>query len=218
VTGVHTGSWLALVALGAFHGLNPAMGWLFAVALGLQEHRRGAVFRALLPLAAGHALAILAVIAIAALAGLTVSPHYLRWVVAAILIIVGLRFLVRHPHLRWAGMRVGMGELTLWSFLVASVHGAGLMVLPIFMGMSTAMRMSAAEHASAGGGFLASGTLAAAMTATIVHAASYLLVSAALAVLVFEKLGVGILRKAWFNVDVLWATALMGTGVATLVL
>ena len=218
MTGVHTGSWLALVALGAFHGLNPAMGWLFAVALGLQEHRRGAVFRALLPLAAGHALAILAVIAIAALAGLTVSPHYLRWVVAAILIIVGLRFLVRHPHLRWAGMRVGMGELTLWSFLVASVHGAGLMVLPIFMGMSTAMRMSAAEPASAGGGFLASGTLAAAMTATILHAASYLLVSAVLAVLVFEKLGVGILRKAWFNVDVLWATALMGTGVATLVL
>jgi hypothetical protein len=109
-------------------------------------------------------------------------------------------------------MRVSMGELTLWSFLVASVHGAGLMVLPIFMGMS------AAEHASAGAGFLASGTLAAAITATVVHAASYLLVSAALALLVFEKLGVGVLRKAWFNVDLLWATALMGTGVATLVM
>ena len=212
MTGVHTASWMALVALGAFHGINPAMGWLFAVALGLQDHRRAAVFRALLPLAVGHALAILAVIAVAALAGLTVSPHYLRWAVAAILIAVGLRFLVRHPHFRWAGMRVGMGELTLWSFLVASVHGAGLMVLPIFMGMSVA------EHASVGGGFLASGTLAAAITATAVHAASYLLVSAAIAFLVFEKLGVGILRKAWFNVDLLWATALMGTGVATLVM
>jgi hypothetical protein len=209
---MHAASWIALVVLGAFHGLNPAMGWLFAVALGLQEHRRSAVFRALLPLAVGHALAILGVIAIAAVAGLTVSPHYLRWAVAAILIAVGLRFLVRHPHLRWAGMRVSMGELTLWSFLVASVHGAGLMVLPIFMGMS------AAEHASAGAGFLASGTLAAAITATVVHAASYLLVSAALALLVFEKLGVGVLRKAWFNVDLLWATALMGTGVATLVM
>ena len=208
---------MALVALGAFHGLNPAMGWLFAVALGLQEHRRGAVFRALLPLAAGHALAILAVIGVVTLAGLTISPHYLRWVVAAILIAVGLRFLVRHPHLRWAGMRVGMGELTLWSFLVASVHGAGLMVLPIFMGMST-MGMSTARHAFAGAGFLASGTLAAAVTATVLHAASYLLVTTAVALLIFEKLGVGVLRKAWFNVDLLWATALMGTGVATLVM
>ena len=212
MTGVHAGSWVALLVLGAFHGINPAMGWLFAVALGLQEHRRGAVFRALMPLAAGHALAILAVIVIAALAGLTVSPNYLRWAVAAILIGVGLRFLVRHPHLRWAGMRVGMGELTLWSFLVASVHGAGLMVLPIFMGMS------GAAHVSAGASFLASGTFAAAVIATVVHAASYLLVSAAVALLVFEKLGIGVLRKAWFNVDLIWATALMGTGVATLVI
>jgi uncharacterized membrane protein YfcA len=154
-----------------------------------------AVFRALLPLAAGHALAILAVIAIATLAGFTIPPQYLRWVVAAILITVGLRFLIRHPHLRWAGMRVGMGELTLWSFLVASVHGAGLMVLPIFM------RMSTMEHASTGTSSLASGTLTAAIVATVLHAASYLLVSAAVALLVFEKLGIGVLRKAWFNVD-----------------
>jgi len=132
--------------------------------------------------------------------------------VAAILIGVGLRFLIRHPHLRWAGMRVGLGELTLWSFLVASVHGAGLMVLPIFMGMSSA------AHGSAGASFLASGTFAAAVIATVVHAASYLLVSAAVALLVFEKLGIGVLRKAWFNVDLIWATALMGTGVATLVI
>src|SRR5437879_13246760 len=187
------------------------MSWLFAVALGLQEHRRGAVFRALMPLAGGHALASLAVIVIAGLAGLTVSPNCLRWAVAAILIGVGLRFLVRHPHLRWAGMRVGMGELTLWSFLVASVHGAGLMVLPIFMGMSSA------AHGSAGASFLASGTFAAAVIATAVHAASSLLVSAAVAVLVVEKLGIRVLPSAGFNVDLIWATALMGTGLATLV-
>ena len=210
--GAHAGSWTALIALGAFHGLNPAMGWLFAVALGLQEHRRAAVFRALLPLALGHSLAILAVITMAALAGLTISPRYLRWAVAATLIIVGLRFLIRHPHLRWAGMRVGMGELTLWSFLVASVHGAGLMVLPIFMGMS------GTEHASAGGGWLVSGTLVNAITATALHTASYLLAGTAVALLVFEKFGVGVLRKAWLNVHVIWATALMGTGVATLVM
>lgn len=209
---MHTGSWVALVALGAFHGLNPAMGWLFAVALGLQEHRRGAVFRSLLPLAMGHALAILGVIVIATLAGLTVSPHSLRWGVAAILIGVGLRFLIRHPHLRWAGMRVGFADLTLWSFLAASVHGAGLMVLPIFLGMTTA------AHAFGSASHVASGSTTAALVAVALHAASYLLVSALVALLVFEKLGVGVLRKAWFNVDLVWATALMGTGVATLVM
>jgi hypothetical protein len=209
---MHEGSWVALVMLGAFHGVNPAMGWLFAVALGLQEHARTAVFRALLPLALGHALAIFAVIVIAALAGLTVSPHYLRWGVAAILIGAGIRFLVRHPHLRWAGMRVGMADLTLWSFLVASVHGAGLMVLPIFLGMSNRAR------ASSGASQLALGTPVAALTAVVLHSASYLLVSAAVALLVYEKLGIGVLRKAWFNLDLVWATALMGTGVATLVI
>jgi hypothetical protein len=209
--GEHARSWMALIALGAFHGINPAMGWLFAVALGLQEHRRAAVFRALLPLALGHALAIVAVIAIAILAGLTVPPHYIRWAVAALLIGVGLRFLIRHPHLRWAGMRVGMADLTLWSFLVASVHGAGLMVLPIFLGMS-------AVHASAGASHMMSGTPAAAVAAVFLHASSYLLVTAAVALLVFEKLGVGVLRKAWLNVDLVWGAALMGTGAATLVM
>src|SRR5205807_4822733 len=173
------------------------MGWLFAVALGLQEHRRGAIFRALLPLAAGHALAILAVIAIVALAGIIVSPHYLRWVVAAILITIGLRFLIRHPHLRWAGMRVGMADLTLWSFLVASVHGAGLMVLPIFLGMS-------AVHASVDTSHMMSGTPAADIAAVVLHASSYLLVTAAVALLVFEKVGVEVLRMAWLNVDLVW--------------
>jgi len=205
-------SWAALVALGAFHGINPAMGWLFAVALGLQEHRRSAVYRALLPLAAGHALAILVAIAFAMSVGLALPLHYLRWVVAAILIGVGLRFLIRHPHVRWAGMRVSMADLTLWSFLVASVHGAGLMVVPIFLGMSTTRHVSVAHS------HMVSGTLAVAITATILHAASYLLVTVAIALLVFEKLGVGVLRKAWFNLNFVWAVALMGTGAATLLM
>lgn len=205
-------SWAALVALGAFHGINPAMGWLFAVALGLQEHRRNAVLRALLPLAAGHALAILAAIAFVMLAGFTMPLYYLRWAVAAILIGVGLLFLIRHPHLRWAGMRVSMADLTLWSFLVASVHGAGLMVVPIFL------RMSTSPYASAGHSHILSGKPSAAITATVLHAATYLLVTAAIALLVFEKLGIGMLRKAWFNLNFVWAAALMGTGIATLVM
>jgi hypothetical protein len=205
-------SWAALVALGAFHGINPAMGWLFAVALGLQEHRRRAVFRAMLPLAAGHGLAILAAVAFTTLARITLPLSYIRWTVAAILIGVGLRFLIRHPHLRWAGMRVGMADLTLWSFLVASVHGAGLMVVPIFL------RMSTTTLVSAGHSRVLSGSLATALTATVLHAASYLLVTLAIALLVFEKFGVGVLRKAWFNLNFVWAAALMATGAATLVM
>ena len=207
----HLTSWTTLIILGAFHGINPAMGWLFAVAQGLQEHRRSAVLRALGPLALGHALAIFTAILVAMIAGFTIPVHYLRWLVAAVLVGMGVRCLFRHSHLRWAGMRVGIGQLTLWSFLVASVHGAGVMVLPVFLRMSTA-------HASGGLTDNVSGMPAAAISATMLHAAAYLLVTAGTALLVFEKLGLGLLRKAWINLDLIWAAALACTGVATLVM
>jgi hypothetical protein len=206
MAGEHATSWTALILLGAFHGINPAMGWLFAVALGLQERRRSAVLRALLPLALGHALAIFAVIALALALGINVPLQYLRWVVAGILIVVGVCFLFRHPHPRWVGMRVSMADLTFWSFLVASVHGAGLMILPVILG--------GAMHSGAYAHFTASAALA--IAATAVHAASYLLVTALLAMLVFEKLGLGLLRKAWVNLNLVWAVALVATGAATL--
>lgn len=208
----HARSWATLVLLGAFHGINPAMGWLFAVALGLQEHRRAAVFRSLIPLALGHALAIAAAILLAMLVGFAFPVNYVRWFVAATLIAVGLRFLIRHPHLRWAAMRVGFADLALWSFLVATVHGAGLMVLPVFLAAS------GSAHYMAGHNHFDSATRSTAIIATLIHTASYLAVTAAVALLVFEKFGVGILRKAWFNLDVIWAAALVGTGAATLVM
>jgi hypothetical protein len=208
----HARSWAALILLGVFHGINPAMGWLFAVALGLQEHRRIAVLRALVPIAAGHALAIIAAVLAAMLIGFTLPPIYIRWLVAAILIGVGIRFLIRHPHLRWAGMRVSMADLTLWSFLVASVHGAGLMVVPLFLQLSRATQDSSAhEH-------LGSGMRTAGILATLLHTTSFLLVTGTVALLVFEKFGLGLLRKAWFNLDLVWAAALMGTGAATLIM
>src|SRR6185436_9371797 len=120
-----TGSWAALVALGAFHGINPGMGWLFAVALGMQERRRTAVWRALLPLGAGHALAVAAAVAIALLVGAVIPIRTLRWPVAGILLVLGVSRLFRHRHPRWVGMRVGSRGLTVWSFLMASAHGAG---------------------------------------------------------------------------------------------
>ena len=128
-----------LVMLGAYHGINPGMGWLFAVALGMQERRRAAVCRALLPLGMGHALAVGAAVAIAVLAGAVIPIRHLRWPVAGVLLVLGVSRLFRHHHPRWVGMRVGSGGLTVWSFLMASAHGAGLMVAPIFLNMAAAM-------------------------------------------------------------------------------
>jgi hypothetical protein len=205
-----TTSTAALIALGAFHGLNPGMGWLFAVALGLQERRRAAVWRALLPLALGHSLAVATAVAAAVGVGFVLSIQHLRWPVGIVLLLLGASRLVRHRHPRWAAMRVRMAKLTLWSFLMASAHGAGLMVVPVFAGMgATAGELACHQHA-------ASATIGDALLATAVHGLGYVLVTALLAVLVFEKFGVGILRTAWVNLDLVWALALVATGICTL--
>ena len=204
-----TTSWAMLVALGAFHGINPGMGWLFAVALGMQERRRGAVIRALLPLGVGHALAVAGAVGAAIAIGFVIPLSWLRWPIAGMLVSFGILRLIRHRHPRWAGMRVGMFGLTAWSFLMATAHGAGLMVVPVFMGMSEAG--AHAHHMPATG--MDTGT---AFLATGLHALGYLAVTAFVAVLVFEKLGVGILRRAWFNLDLIWSAALVATGALTL--
>jgi len=205
---VETTTW-SVLALGAFHGVNPGMGWLFAVALGMQERRRGAVWRAMLPLAAGHALAIGAAVTVAMIAGAVVPLRAIQWSVGAVLLVLGVSRFFRHGHPRWVGMRVSQKDLTVWSFLMASAHGAGLMVLPLLLGSAIPAHCAAA---TAGAG------LWAAASATLVHSTGYLMVTAALAVLVFEKFGVGLLRRAWINLDLVWAVALVATSIATLAL
>ena len=138
MTAPTTWPWAALALLGAVHGLNPGMGWLFAVALGLQERDRRAVWSAMLPLAVGHALAIAAAIGVAAVVGLVVATDGIRWIVAATLLVLGVVRLRRHRHPRWVGMRAGARDLTLWSFLMATAHGAGLMLLPFALGICMA--------------------------------------------------------------------------------
>jgi hypothetical protein len=206
--------WLMLISLGAFHGINPGMGWLFAVALGMQERRRGAVLRALVPLGAGHALAVAAAVGVALAIGTVVPMGALRWPIAGALVSLGLMRFVGHRHPRWVGMRVSMGGLTVWSFLMATAHGAGLMVVPVLVGMSVADDRVHVHHAAAAAGT----TAGAALFATGLHAVSYLAVTAFVAVLVFDKLGVGILRRAWFNLDLIWATALVASGAVTLMM
>ena len=203
--------WLSLLALGAAHGINPAMGWLFAVGRGLQERDRRALWRALGPLALGHALAIGAALLVAITLGQVVPLRWLRWVVAAALLAVGLDGLVRHRHVRLGGMRVRARELTLWSFLVASAHGAGLMVLPFVLGAVVPGAAPALPHhaASLGGGAAAGG--GAAVTAPLVHTVGYLGVTAVVAAIVYEKVGLRILRRAWINLNVIWGAAMVGS-------
>jgi hypothetical protein len=197
----------ALLLLGAFHGVNPGMGWLFAVALGMQEHRRKAVWQAMLPLAVGHGLAIGAVLLLAGLTGALLPGRVLRIIVAFVLVSLGTYRLVRQRHPRWrGGMRVGMMGLTAWSFLMASAHGAGLMVLPVVL---AAAPLAPSEHGAhlAGVGGAMSGAVA-----TGVHGVGYLLATAIAASVCYEIAGLTWLRKGWVNLDAVWAVALILTG------
>ena len=219
--------WLSLLILGAAHGINPAMGWLFAVGRGLQERDRRAVWRALGPLALGHAMAIAFAVLLAITLGQMLPLRWLRWIVAAALLAVGIDGLLRHRHVRLAGMRVSARELATWSFLMASMHGAGLMVLPFVLGTAASPATAEAHHhhaLSLGGGqvspVLAAGVAAIdpiGVTAPLIHTLGYLAVTGALAVIVYEKVGLRILRRAWINLNVLWGAALIAAAVMVIV-
>lgn len=206
--------WPALFLLGAYHGINPGMGWLFAVALGMQEKSGRAVARSLLPLALGHGLAIAVVVLAAGLLQIVLPMGTLKLVVAAILFTLGLFWLVRSRHPRWGGMQVGFSDLTIWSFLMASAHGAGLMLLPVLFGMSTQPPVGQ-HHALA---MSAVGGPATGVLAVVLHTVGYLLVMGLVAWVVYQKLGLALLRKAWLNLDLIWAIALLVTAGFTLLL
>lgn len=202
--------WPALFALGAFHGINPGMGWLFAVALGMQEKSIRAVIKSLLPITLGHALAIGLVLLLAAFIQVVLPLNYVKISVAATLVALGVYRIVRSRHFQWGGMQVGFAGLTFWSFLMASAHGAGLMVLPVVLKMPP-MGAAAGHHLHAFQDPLTG------VTATLVHTAGYLTVTAATAVLVYQKFGLALLRTAWVNLDIMWAFALMATGCLALI-
>jgi hypothetical protein len=202
--------WLMLL-LGAYHGINPGMGWLFAVALGMQEQKGSAVARSLVPIALGHALAIGSVVLAAVFLGMALPQQAIRYFVAAVLLALGIFSLMGHHHPRWVRMRVGFRDLTFWSFLMASAHGAGLMVVPVLLG---SRRVEAAGpmscHHLAGVGPLT------AFVATAVHTTAYLAVTGLIAWIVYSRSGLAILRKAWLNLNLVWAAALIVTSLVTL--
>ena len=212
--------WLALAVLGAYHGLNPAMGWLFAVALGLQEQRRGAVLQALPPIALGHATAVLLAVLVVGVARIVVPLDVLRYVCAGVLILFGLYKLAWRRHPRWVGMRVGFRDLTAWSFLMASAHGAGLMLIPVLWRLSSTAQIQGAHAHGAHTGhatMTGSATVLADLAAVGLHTLALFAVMGVIAIVVYEKLGVMILKRTWFNLDLLWAGALVGAGLITLV-
>jgi hypothetical protein len=209
--------WVLMALLGAYHGANPAMGWLFAVSLGLQDRSRRGVLRALGPIAIGHELAVVAVAVLVVSLGVVADERWLRLGAAAMLIAFGVfRFAKPRAHFRWTTMRVNRRELTLWSFLMSTAHGAGLMVAPVLIGsgLGTAHAHGhGAQLAAAGLDGSATGTAALAL---LVHVGAMLLVMGVIAVAVYDRFGIAILRSAWINTDAIWAAAFILAGIATL--
>jgi hypothetical protein len=212
-----TWPWVLLAAIGAYHGLNPGMGWLFALALGIQEKSQKAVLWALAPIAVGHAVAIAAAILVLRFAETILAARTIKLGVALILFAMGSYRIFRARHPRGGGMRVGFRDLTVWSFLMATSHGAGIMLMPILL----AQPANSLSHGMHRG--MQPGTTplspAVMLLAVMLHTAALLVVAGALAnvfYLTYEKFGLNFLRHAWVNFDLVWAIALFVAGALAL--
>jgi hypothetical protein len=211
ITGHLTGAQLITLALlGVFHGVNPGMGWLFAVSIGLQERRPRALLLALPFIALGHEGSVAVMVLVLTLTSSLFASKVVVLAGGGILLAFGLWQLWRKRHLRWVGMRLSRWQLAGWSFVMGSAHGAGLMLLPVFV-------FPIDEHVHAldlhRGLLPVLGTATAAM---VVHVGAMILTCGGVALLVYHVVGLGVLRRFWFNLDRLWAFALVGAGVATL--
>jgi len=203
-----------LIVLGAYHGLNPGMGWLFAVARGLQERRRSAVWESFLPIAIGHEAAIAVDVVLVAAAQLLIAPEALRIAGAIVLFTFALyRLWRRTAHPRGFGMRIGPRGLFGWSFLMSSAHGAGLMLVPILLKLSSTASGSQDMTLIA---YTASFSPWQGLAAATLHTVALLVVMALVAIVVYERFGVAFLHRAWFNVDLLWTVTLLIAAVITL--
>jgi hypothetical protein len=209
--------WLVMAGLGAYHGANPAMGWLFAVSLGMQDKDRRSVTRALIPIAIGHELSIALVALLVISLGVLTDTTALHVGAAVALIAFGIfRFAKPRAHFRWVKGKVNRRELTWWSFLMSTAHGAGLIVAPVLIGSSAAQASTGHDHAVQD---MKLGLLSIPQTglAIMLHVGTMLVVMGVIALLVYEKLGVRVLRKTWVNSDHLWASAFVFAGALTLV-
>jgi len=202
----HAELWLAVIALGAYHGCNPGMGWPLAVSNGMCEKRDAAVFTTLVPLATGHFLAMAVVIL-----PFSILFRYLDWsatirLTAGLTVVAfGLYKLINRRHPRFLN-RVRPSQLTLWSFLMATAHGAGLMLVPIYLGLCTTDQSHAAMA-----DLMRSG-LATSVVVCAVHTLAMVLAGGVMAWVVYRHFGLRLLRAAWLNLDSVWAAGLILTG------
>jgi hypothetical protein len=233
------GLWVGLAALGAYHGLNPGMGWLFALARGLQQENERAIWTSLLPIAIGHAASLALVAGVVLAAGLVLPPDALRTAGALGLLAFGVyKLLNYYRHPRWVGMRIGAPDLCRWSFLVATAHGAGLMAMPLLIGISaacgpgprptsTALSLGSLLHGAAhpqvgyhvANVFITPPAAPAVLALAISdHTLMMLLTMGAVAWVVYKKVGLAFLRRGWINLDLIWAVALVLAGGLALII
>lgn len=208
-----TGLWLAVVASGLYHGVNPGMGWPLAVSAGLMERSSRALIAALWPLALGHLLAMLVVILPFALLIAIVEWQQQIQIGASLLVIgFGIFLLVNRRHPR-ALARIRPTQLGLWSFAVAIAHGAGLMLVPIYLGLCRAADLDKGHEAA---GALISANLGMAVLVSAVHSVAMIAAGGFLAWLVYRYLGLKFVSQSWFNLDATWASSLVLVGALSL--
>lgn len=210
--------WVTVAGLGTFHGLNPAMGWLFAVALGLYRRSRRVVMLSLIPISLGHAIAAACVLITGLSLGAVLDHRILSRTSGLVLIGWAVWHAWRGHRMRSrVGMQAGFLGLAGWSFLMAAAHGAGLMLIPALLPMcsglaggatSSAMALTSSNLVS---GFAGVATIAGA--ALLVHTVAMLITTAVISIVVFDRIGVACLRTKWVNVDLLWTASLFGCGV-----
>lgn len=203
----------ALALLGIFHGLDPGMGWLFAVSFGLQERNRKALLRVLPFIALGHEGAIAIMVVILTITSSLFAAKAIILVGGLILLGYGLWQLRGRHHVRWVGMRLTRWQLAGWSFVMSSAHGAGLMLVTVFAFSMGDDQISALDLHHGVLHVLATGALT-----MVVHVGAMIVTCGTVALLVYELLGLRVLRSLWVNLDRVWAFALVGAGVATVLM
>ncbi|MDB4894605.1 MAG: hypothetical protein JWN15_867 [Firmicutes bacterium] len=180
------------ILLGVFHGINPAMGWLFAVFLAIYRKDRRELFRALVPITVGHAVSVALIVAIVAAARSTLPVLPIRYGAAAVLLLFGVYRLLRwYRHIAWASVNLSRRELAVWSFLGATSHGSGLMLAPLVLDLPGGQN---------------------AIAVVLVHSAAMLLTMAGAAVLVHDRFSLARMQKLWVNFDLIWALSLVAAG------
>jgi hypothetical protein len=206
--------WAGVVAIGLYHGLNPAMGWPLAVANGLGERRGRAVAETWMPLGAGHLLAMaLVLVPFALLTWLLEWSRELRLAAGALVLLYGLARLRMRRHPRWLA-RVRPTQLALWSFLMATAHGAALMLVPVLLGLCAPPAPDAGAFDHAALMAMMRGGLVAALSVSLVHTAAMIASGLGMAWLVYRWLGLQALRSAWIDLDRVWAAGLVLSGAA----